>query len=417
MFSFENYLFALLAVLVPIFIYFSFFYKKYPTNANYLIFGLLCGLSIIISMSYPFELASGHVYDLRTIPWLIAFLYGGGRMGLFATALIFIYRSVIGIDEGLFITLVAYTISAITVTLYLGRFKIGELRKRIKISVFLTLHAVVLVIFGLLLFIEISYSQLNVFISYFILSNLVTIILVVYIIETLQEKEKNKTRIQQSERVRLVGEMAASVAHEIKNPLTVVMGFTQILKSDSNLTERQRSSLELIDSELKRAEKIIYDYLSLAKTKEKDVEDIDIIDVIGNVVEVTRYHAQHNGVEIENNTHGSYFVKANKNELTQVFLNIMKNGIEACDEEKGYLELNSRILGKYIEINITDNGKGMSEEQICQLGTPYFSTKEDGTGLGMMVCFKIIDNLKGEIKVNSRLGKGTTFAITLPLSK
>ncbi|PIB51920.1 histidine kinase dimerization/phospho-acceptor domain-containing protein, partial [Pseudomonas sp. 2822-17] len=86
------------------------------------------------------------------------------------------------------------------------------------------------------------------FIAYFIISHLVTILIVVYIIETLNEKEENKIKLQQSERIKLIGEMAASVAHEVRNPLTVVKGFIHIFKNDKNLTEKQLSSLELMDS-------------------------------------------------------------------------------------------------------------------------------------------------------------------------
>ncbi|MDC3417611.1 ATP-binding protein [Aquibacillus salsiterrae] len=416
MFNFENYLFALLVILIPVFIYFSFFYKKYPTKVNYYIIGFLCAIAIIISMSYPFNLATGHVYDMRTIPWLIAFLYGGRKMGLFATLVIFIYRARIGIDEGFLITIIAFSLSAVIVSLFIKKYERVELREKLKISVLLTLFSVSLIVIGLLSFIrKVSYTEIPMFITYFFVSNLLTIVLVVYIVETLMEKERNRVQIQQAERVKLIGEMAASVAHEIKNPLTIVMGFTQILKGDKNLTEKQHSSLQLIDSELNRAQKIIYDYLSLAKTNEKDFERLNCVEVIENVIDVTKYHAQISGVEIINQTNGNFIVRANRNELTQVFLNMIKNAVESIDGS-GQVIVSTQQVGKYLQVTIIDNGKGMDEEDVNSLGTPYFTTKENGTGLGMMVCFKIIDSLKGEINVTSIKGEGTTFKITLPLA-
>jgi signal transduction histidine kinase len=100
--------------------------------------------------------------------------------------------------------------------------------------------------------------------------------------------------------------------------------------------------------------------------------------------------------------------------LSQVFLNIIKNGLESI-EEKGTLVISARIIANNVEVSITDNGKGMSEEEIKRLGSPFYSTKDHGTGLGTMVCYKIIDSLKGEIIVKSKINEGSTFSIVLPL--
>ncbi|WP_332697847.1 ATP-binding protein [Halalkalibacter lacteus] len=415
MFSFDNYLFALLVVLVPFFVHYSFFYKKDFSRKNSLFFGLLCCVSIIFSMTYPLELASGHIYDLRTIPWLLAFLYGGLNMGIVATALIFVYRLVIGVDIGFLITLFAYLTSGISVLFFLKKYKNVDLKQKLKISFLLTLFNTVLVLMGLIYSpVNLNITVLPAFFSYFIVSHLVTVLIVVYIIETLQEKEQNKSKLQQAEKIKIIGEIAASVAHEVRNPLTVVKGFIHIFKNEKNITRNQISSLELMDSELQRAEKIIHDYLSLAKTKSTDLEKLDIIEIVKNVVGVMESYALLNGVNIVNNLQDSYYITANRSELSQVFLNIIKNGIESI-EEKGTLTLSAQKTGNHVEVHITDNGKGMSEEEIKRLGSPFYTTKDHGTGLGTMVCYKIIDNLKGEINVKSRINEGTTFSVVLPL--
>ncbi|MDT8861386.1 HAMP domain-containing histidine kinase [Alkalihalobacillus sp. MEB130] len=415
MFSFDNYLFALLVVLVPVFVYYSFLYKKGSPQKNAITFGLLCCLSIFLSMTYPLELSGGQIYDLRTIPWLLAYLYGGINMGLVATAFIFLYRFIIGLDIGFIITLFAYSLSSITVYFFLQKYKMVELTEKLKISFLLTLLNTILVLIGL----GYSYQHFDQtivfdFVTYFLVSHLLTILIVIYIIETLQEKEQNKSKLLQAERVKIIGEMAASVAHEVRNPLTVVKGFIYIFKTEKNLTTSQISSLELMDTELQRAETIIHNYLSLAKSKTSDMEKIDVIELVQSVVCVMNSYALLKGITIVNNLEGSYYIKANRCEVNQVFLNIIKNGIESIDG-KGHLILRASKKGNSVTISITDNGKGMTEEEVKRLGSPFYTTKDYGTGLGTMVCYKIVDNLQGEIKVKSSVNVGTTFSIFLPL--
>jgi two-component system sporulation sensor kinase B len=415
MFSFDNYLFALLVVLVPVFVYFSFFNKKDFFKENAPFFGLLCCVSIILSMTYPLELATGRIYDLRTIPWLLAFLYGGFHIGVVATVLMFVYRLFIGVDIGALFTVITYLISGMSVLFFLKKYKYICLKHKLCISLLLTLFNTILVLMGIVYSPEgHNLTVLPTFFVYFILAHLVTILIVVYLIETLQEKEQNKSKLLQAEKIKIVGEIAASVAHEVRNPLTVVKGFIQIFKSEKNLTREQISSLELMDSELQRAEKIIHDYLSLAKTKTTDIEKVDIAEIVKNVVGVMESYALLNGVNIINNLQDSYYISANRSELSQVFLNIIKNGLESI-EEKGTLVISARIIANNVEVSITDNGKGMSEEEIKRLGSPFYSTKDHGTGLGTMVCYKIIDSLKGEIIVKSKINEGSTFSIVLPL--
>jgi len=382
-----------------------------------MVFGIFCCGSIILSMTYPLEIADGHIYDLRTIPWLLAFFYGGLNMGLVATGVIVIYRIFIGIDNGLMISLFTYLTSGIIVLFFLKKYKLINMKQKLKTTFLLTLLSTLFVIIGILYFLEnFNFTILPPFFVYYVLSHLVTILIVVYIIETLQEKEQNKIQLKQAERIKLVGEMAAAVAHEVRNPLTVVKGFIQLLKSEENLTTKQKSSFELMDSELQRAEKIIHDYLSLARLESSNIEKIDMKELLLNVVDVIESYALLNGVSIKIDVNESYYVNANRNELSQVFLNIIKNGIEAT-ENKGTIEIKARKTGLFLELSIRDNGKGMSEDEIKRLGSPFYSTKDYGTGLGTMVCYKIINNLKGEIKVKSKINEGTTFFITLPLIK
>lgn len=108
------------------------------------------------------------------------------------------------------------------------------------------------------------------------------------------------------------------------------------------------------------------------------------------------------------------FINAGQDEILQLFINMIKNAIEAI-ESKGEVVISEQIKEKYIKINIMDNGKGMSEEELNRLGTPFYSTKTQGTGIGTTVCFNIVHHLNGKIKIKSKVNKGTTFSIYLPI--
>ncbi|MFT8321276.1 MAG: ATP-binding protein [Bacillus sp. (in: firmicutes)] len=415
MFKYDNYLLTLLIVLVPTLIYYNYFYKKELQKDKKYILGLFCMITVILEMSFPLKLAPGHYYDLRAIPWLISFFYGGFENGIITTLSLFIYRYLLGASDGFFITVFCYIPSVLLVSFCMKRYQSLTLIRKIIASVILMLVCNTLIILAVVERIgETHNSVLPSFILYFYGSHFVTVIIVIYLIETLQDKEQNKEKLQQSERIKIVGEMAASVAHEIRNPLTVVKGFIQLLKSDHNLTTKQVSSIDLIQSELLRAENIINDYLSLAKTKVTSPEQIDIKEVISQVVEVTEPFALLNNVTISNKLNKSLYIEANRNEISQVFLNIIKNGIEAI-EEKGELIIHAEKRGMNIGICITDTGRGMTEEQIKRIGSPFYTTKDQGTGLGTMVCFKIIHNLRGDIKIRSKINQGTTFEIIIPM--
>lgn len=417
MFSFDNYLFSLLVVLVPVFIYFAFFFKRDYFKKDSAIIAVFCISGIVFFMSYPLELTPGYIFDMRTIPWLLAFLYGGVRIGLLSTVVLFGYRMFIGFDEGLLIVLISYFLSGAVILIFLKRFNAGDLNKRLIISAFLTLiNNFTILLAAFLLIGDYSRHGLPELFPYFLLTHLVTILLVVFIIEALKEKEENKIRLQKIEKIKLVGEMAAAVAHEIRNPLTVVKGFTQLFRNDENLTDKQKSSLELMDSELVRAEKIISDYLTLARSESKQQEPIDVREILANTVKVIEPYAVLNDVIIANQLDRSYYIYGNRSDVGQVFLNMIKNGIEAI-EGKGHVTIGAREMGQNVEIDIRDSGRGMNEDEISRLGTPFYTTKDQGTGLGTMVCFKMIDDLKGKFDVKSNVGKGTTITITLPLMK
>lgn len=228
-------------------------------------------------------------------------------------------------------------------------------------------------------------------------------------VQNLQEELNKLTQIK------TVSEIAASISHEVRNPLTVTRGFTQLLK-DGSLTDEQRNQyIKLSLEELDRAERIIGDYLNFAKPSIENKEVLYLNQEIEYIVQVINPYATMNSIAVEVNMEDcQYAILGEKQKLRQSLLNIVKNGIEAI-EKKGKITIQLQHCDGNAQLIISDNGKGMSAEQIKNIGTPYFSTKDKGTGLGTMVAFNIIKEMQGEYNIESQIGKGTTFFITFPL--
>jgi len=232
--------------------------------------------------------------------------------------------------------------------------------------------------------------------------------------EDIFERTKLQQELQRAEKMNAIGQLAASVAHEIRNPMTVVKGFLQIFLA-KNMSEEEHMYLKLMIEELNRAETIINDYLSLAKPDVGKLEVIDSRDMAEKVMDLmTSYAMMSKNISLHYEIKEDLKVRGNKNELKQVLINILKNGIEAMSDG-GKLSLTLERKGSFGVFVIRDTGIGMTDEELSRLGTAFYSLKERGTGMGLMVCYQIIERMKGHIKVSSIKGEGTTFEIMVPL--
>lgn len=211
-----------------------------------------------------------------------------------------------------------------------------------------------------------------------------------------------------------MGEMAASIAHEIRNPLTVVKGFLQLMQKQEKNDNLQY--LTLILSELARAELIINDYLNFAKPQYKKVEEIQLGDTLFHVVTLIESLALKNGVKLEFYGEKNPIILADRNHLIQAFINLIKNAIEATPN-KGSVAVKIDEDNDYIYIKILDTGKGMSKEQLSKIGTLYYTTKDKGTGIGTTVSLKFIEEMKGKVTYQSTPNVGTEVTILFPRIK
>lgn len=224
-------------------------------------------------------------------------------------------------------------------------------------------------------------------------------------------KVQTEGLLQKSEKLATLGQMAAGIAHEIRNPLTSIKGFIHLLKSN-NLDEEY---FDIVFSELERINSIVGEFLVLAKPSVTNFVEQDVTILIKDIVTLIDTQSILSNVQIFVEFESDLpMVNCEKNQLKQVFLNIIKNSIEAMPNG-GIIDVKVKVkeVGK-ISIEIIDQGIGIPKERISTLGEPFYSTKEKGTGLGLMTCFKIIESHNGELIINSKLNEGTTIEIILP---
>ncbi|MGM7701400.1 PAS domain S-box protein [Pseudalkalibacillus sp. Hm43] len=239
-----------------------------------------------------------------------------------------------------------------------------------------------------------------------------TITSIVMVIRDLTERKNTEELLRNSDKLAVIGQLAASIAHEIRNPLTSLKGFLQYFHSNGD--DLTKTYYELMLSEVERINLIVSEFLLLAKPQTSKFSETHIHHLLSHLLALVDSQAIMENVEIsfdiENDIPTIY---CDGNQLKQVFLNYIKNGIEACSYG-GKIDVSVKREAEGIVVLIKDNGKGISKEDLEKIGTPFFTTKENGTGLGLMISQKIISNHKGHVHYESKVGEGTTVKIHLP---
>jgi len=233
--------------------------------------------------------------------------------------------------------------------------------------------------------------------------------------EDITSRKSSEQMLIKSEMLSGIGQLAAGIAHEIRNPLTSLRGFLQLMIQTNTYSKEYA---EVMMTEFIRLEEIINEFLVLSRQKTAEFKDVNINKIIHDVSKIWETQAILNDVTIATSIEPiSFTVKGIENELKQVFINIVKNGIEAMEGRTGELKIETKkIEDNRVLIRFQDQGKGIPKKQLEKMGEPFFTTKEKGTGLGLMVSFKIIESHNGKLVFTSELDKGTTVEITLPLS-
>ncbi|MFT0802362.1 PAS domain-containing protein [Bacillus swezeyi] len=232
------------------------------------------------------------------------------------------------------------------------------------------------------------------------------------ILRDISERKQTEELMVRSEKLSIAGQLAAGIAHEIRNPLTAIKGFLQLMKPTM---EENEHYFDIIFSELSRIELILSELLMLAKPQQNALkEKLDLIKLIREVTALLETQANLNGIMINTSlSDEKIHIKGDQNQLKQVFINLIKNAVESMPDG-GTVHVSVKETDESVTVEVQDEGEGIPDHVLKRIGEPFLTTKEKGTGLGLMVTFNIIENHNGTIEVDSKMEKGTTFVISFP---
>jgi len=234
------------------------------------------------------------------------------------------------------------------------------------------------------------------------------------IVRDLTETKKLQEQLIRSERLAALGQSVAEITHEIKNPLMLIGGFAQQL-SRTITDEKGLQKVHIIAREIERLERLLSELRDFYLPSSITVEKVNIEDLQDDTFSLIKKDCHDKAVKVRFDIDDdARFVAGDPNKLKQVLLNLYKNSIDAM-ENGGTLTISAHRSGETVEITVSDDGAGIAEADRKSIFSPFFTTKNSGTGLGLAVSKRIIDQHQGgSISVESEEGKGTTFTITLP---
>jgi len=251
---------------------------------------------------------------------------------------------------------------------------------------------------------------------------------VIAIFQDLSEFKILEDKLRAKDRLAAVGELSAGIAHEIRNPLASISGSVEVLKGELPLDGENEKLMELIIKETNRLNEILTEFLNFARIKPTNFTKVDLNSIVDEVIEIVRKHPSYTDkIRIQKEIEGrSVYVLGEENHIKQLLLNLMVNGIEAMQEKGGRLRLVNKSISEletyyleedvegassWIPLAIVDEGKGMGDEEKEKMFLPFYSTKKQGTGLGLPIVQRLVDSLNGHLEFKSTPGVGTTFVV------
>ncbi|MBP1964217.1 PAS domain-containing sensor histidine kinase [Paenibacillus aceris] len=232
------------------------------------------------------------------------------------------------------------------------------------------------------------------------------------VIRDLTERKKSEEALIRSEKLSLIGQLAAGIAHDIRNPLTSLKGFVHLLKA------KNADYVDVMMEELEHINYVVNEFMTLAKPHLNYYIESKIQELVQSVVGFLQPHAHLYNVQIEIDMDQEIpTIYCNPDQIKQVFINVIKNAVESM-ANGGLIQISFRNrLKQWLVICVEDQGVGISEDRLSKLGEPFYTSKDNGTGLGLMVCKHIIEGHGGRLSIKSILNHGTTVEIELPLGR
>lgn len=236
-----------------------------------------------------------------------------------------------------------------------------------------------------------------------------TLIRVVGSLRDITEMKTTEELLRNTEKLVFAGQLAVSIAHEIKNPLTTVKGMLQLSNETINPLH-----YNLVMSELERMNAIVSEFIILGKPQAVNFKEEQCLTILEEVLSIFEIQSVMNGITVNRLFEQGLTIRCDRNQIKQVFLNILKNALEALPFG-GKIDIHLDIQDAFQRIRFSDNGEGMTDQVLQRIGEPFLTTRPDGNGLGMMIVQKIIASHKGQLAITSEVGAGTTVEVYLPV--
>ncbi|MFT9847519.1 ATP-binding protein [Aneurinibacillus sp. REN35] len=234
-------------------------------------------------------------------------------------------------------------------------------------------------------------------------------------VRNITDMKNLEKKVTTSEKFSVIGKLAAGFAHEIRNPLTSISGFIHLLKETLTQEDKHHYYLNIIQSELDRVKTLVTSFIATAKPDVPMKKEVEIKQIITETIALMKSHASLHDVIIEYSMPAALiFLYVDAMQIKQVMMNLIQNAIEAMPDGGTIRICIEETNEQTISIIIEDNGCGMTPMELDQIMHPFFTTKEDGLGLGLSISYQIIESHKGSLHVFSEKGKGTTFTVSLP---
>lgn len=409
-------LLQLLFALIPFVVYNVYYRDKYE---NYSRRFILCttAASLPLAMLLATDLGGGFIFDIRYILIFFGLLFGGWQTGTLLLVEFVATRYLLG-GEGRWIA-IATMILTFPILILLTR--LFHYTHRSTQVTFITgvLFSFIPWLMLFLVYPDLILNNLGFSLLALPATNAIGIWLLVTLFSQAVSDKELQIQYIHKEKIQAINHVAASLAHEVRNPLTAVKGFLQLIREKQPPKEKIDYYTKICIEEIKRTESILSEYLSISKPLTQKRDYISLPQELKAVIEIMSPYATMHNVELTiERSVDPVIVHANPEELKQVLVNFIKNAIEACSERTdGRVSIMMILQGMKVAITIKDNGTGMTEEEVRRLGTVFFSSKSFGTGIGLTFSYEVIRTLGGQVEVQSKPGVGTTFSIFLPLGK
>jgi two-component system sensor histidine kinase PilS (NtrC family) len=234
--------------------------------------------------------------------------------------------------------------------------------------------------------------------------------------QDLTELRRMEREMQRAERMATIGQLAAGIAHEIRNPLASISGSVELLRQGPQVTGDDRALMEIVNREIDRLNDLITQLLEYASPRPRQVVDFDLAVLLDETVRVFQQDKGFAGVEVARAAApaGPIAMAADPAKLRQVTWNLLRNAAEAAAQGGKHVTVSLIVDDGSAVIEIGDDGTGIAPEHVPRIFDPFFTTKKRGTGLGLATCQSIVTEHGGTIEVTSEVGKGTRFSVRLP---